>query len=129
MAHNSSVNFKLMHFLLRMKASHQNPNFETFGCSGKNLPNSLHHLPNHKLVFLQILNHLLASWKITPLYFYFRSNNICFAEKEPIKAKIFETFKLSGHNLSISCCQFWNNKSFPLQILHHSSLSWQITHL
>ena len=40
MIHNSSVNFKLMHFLLWIKGSHQGPNFETFESSGKNLPNS-----------------------------------------------------------------------------------------
>ena len=44
--------------------------------------------PNHKSVFLQILNHFVVSWKITPLCF-FRSNVIYFAQKEPIKVKIF----------------------------------------
>ena len=43
--------------------------------------------------------------------------------------KMFETFKCSGQNSSNSSCQFWNDKSIPLQILHHSSLSWQITPL
>ena len=43
--------------------------------------------------------------------------------------KIFETFKCSGQNSSNSSCQFWNDKSIPLQILHHSSLSWHITPL
>ena len=43
--------------------------------------------------------------------------------------KIFETFKCSGQNSSNSSCQFWNDKSNPLQILHHSSLSWHITPL
>ena len=43
--------------------------------------------------------------------------------------KIFETFKCSGQNSSNSSCQFWNDKSIPLQILHHSSLSWHITSL
>ena len=36
MKHNSSVNFKLIHFLLWIKGSHQSPNSETFECSGKN---------------------------------------------------------------------------------------------
>ena len=57
------------------------------------------------------------SWKINPLYF-FSSNNIHFAQKEHIKMKIFETFKCSGQNSSNSSCQFWNDKSIPLQILH-----------
>ena len=55
------------------KESHQSLYFETFKCSGEHLPNFTCYFPNHKLVFLQILNHSLVSWKITPLYF-FRSN-------------------------------------------------------
>ena len=43
--------------------------------------------------------------------------------------KIFETFKCSGQNLSNSLCQFWNDKSIPLQILHSSSISWKVTPL
>ena len=61
MIHNSSVNFKLMHFLLWIKGSHQSPNFETFKGSGKNLPHSSSHFPNHKSVFLQILYHFSLS--------------------------------------------------------------------
>ena len=40
MTHDSSVNFKLINFLLWTKRSHQSPNFDTFECSGENLPNS-----------------------------------------------------------------------------------------
>ena len=40
--------------------------------------------------------------------------------------KIIETFEGSGQNLSNSSCQFWNNKSIPLQILYLSSVSWNI---
>ena len=58
---------------------------------------------------------------------FFSSNNLYFAQKEPIKIKIFETFKCSGQNSSNSLCQLWNDKSVLLQILHNSSLSWQIT--
>ena len=43
--------------------------------------------------------------------------------------KILETFRCSGQNSSNSSCQLWNDKSIPLQILYHSSLSWQITPL
>ena len=32
MTQNSSVTFKLIHFLLWIKGFHQNPNFETFEC-------------------------------------------------------------------------------------------------
>ena len=59
--HNSSVDFKLIHFPLSVKGSHQSPSFETFECSCKNLPNSSCHFPNHKPVFLQILHHFSVS--------------------------------------------------------------------
>ena len=128
MTNKSFVNFKVIHFLLWAKGSHQSSNFDTFKCSGKNLPNSSFHFPSSKSVFLQILHHSSVSWKITPVYF-FSSNNIYFAQKELIKVKILETFEYSGQNLSNSLCQFWNDKSIPLQILYPSSLSWRITPL
>ena len=65
MTHNSPVNLKLINFQLWTKESHRSHNFETFKCSGENLPNSSCYFPNHKLVFLQILHHSLVSWKIT----------------------------------------------------------------
>ena len=40
---NSPVNFKLIHFLLWRKGSHQSPNCLTFQCSGENLLNSSCH--------------------------------------------------------------------------------------
>ena len=67
---NSSVNVKLIHFLLWIKASHQSPKFETFKCSGENLSYFFRHFPNRKSAFLQILHHSLVPWKITPLYFF-----------------------------------------------------------
>ena len=86
--HNSTVNFKFIHFLFWTKESHQSPNLDTFKCSGENLPNSSCHFSNHKSVFLQILHHSSVSWKITPLY-VFSSNIIYFGRKEPIKTQIF----------------------------------------
>ena len=61
MTHNSSVDFKLLLFLLWIKGSHQYPNFETFNCSGENLTYSSCHFANHKSVFRQILHHPLLS--------------------------------------------------------------------
>ena len=90
------------------------------------MSNSLCQFWNDKSIPLQILYPYSISWKITPLHF-FSSNNICFAQKEPIKVKIFETFECSGQNLSNSLCQFWNDKSIPLQMLYLSSFSWKIT--
>ena len=77
MTHNFSVNFELTLFLLWIKGSHQYASFDTFNCSGENLPYSSCHFPNHMSVFLQIFHHSL--WKITPLYF-FRSNIKYFAQ-------------------------------------------------
>ena len=125
MTHISSVNFKVIHFLLWAKGSYQISNFDTFECSGKNLQTSSCYFPSNKSVFLQILHHSSLSWKINPLYF-FSSNNIYFAQNDPIKVKIFETFEYSGQNLSNSLCEFWNDKSIPLQILYPSSASWKI---
>ena len=102
--------------------------FETFEWSGQILSNSLGQFWNDNSIPLQISYPSSASWKIIPMYF-FSSNNIYFAQKEPIKMKIFGTFKCSGQNSSNFSCQFWNDKSIPLQILHHSSLSWHITSL
>ena len=58
----------------------------------------------------------------------FWSNVIYFARKGPIKVQIFETFECSDQN-SPNSCHFWNNKLVFLQILHHSSVSWDITPL
>ena len=102
--------------------------FETFERSGQNFSNSLGQFWNNKSIPLEILYPPSVSWKITPLCF-FSLSNIYFAEKEPIKIKFFETFKCSGQNTSNSSCQFWNDKSILLQILHHFSFSWHITPL
>ena len=84
MTRNSFVNFKLTHFSLWIEGSHQS---QFFKCPRENLSYSWCQLPNHKLAFLQILHHFSVSWKITPPYF-FRSNVIYFAQKEPVKVKI-----------------------------------------
>ena len=102
--------------------------FYTFECSCQNLSNSLCQFWNDKSIPLQILHPSSGSWKVILLYI-FSSNNIYFAQKEPIKMKIFETFKCSGQNSSNSSCHLWNDKSVPLQFLRNSSLLWQITPL
>ena len=102
--------------------------FEIFECSGQILSNSSCQFWNDESIPLQILYPSSVSWKITLLYF-FSSNNIYFAQKEHIKMKIFGTFKCSDQNSLNSSGQLWNDKSVPLQTLHNSSLSWQITPL
>ena len=84
-------------------------------------------IPSNKWAFLQILHHFSVPWKITSLYF-FSSNNIYLAQKEPIKVNIFETFECSGQKLK-SLWQFWYNKLIPPQILYPSAVSWKITPL
>ena len=61
MTHNSSVNFRLIQFLLWTKGFHQSPNFDTFKCSDENLPNFSCHFSNHNSIFLQILHHSSVS--------------------------------------------------------------------
>ena len=128
MTHNSSVNFKLIPFLLWRKGSHQSPNFKSFKCSVENLPNFSCHFSNHESVLVQNLHNSSVSWKITPVYFC-SSNNIYLAQKKPINAKIFDTFECSGQNLSNSLCQFWNHNLIPLWILRYHLLSWHVTPL
>ena len=90
--------------------------FETFECSAQILSNSLCQFWNHELIPLQIFCPSSVSWKIIPLYF-FSSSKIYFAQKEPIKMKIFQTFEWSAEILSNSLCYFWNDNLIPLQIL------------
>ena len=96
-----------------------------FQCSGENLSNFLCQFWNDKSIPPQVLYPSSVSWKDYSSVL-FSSNNIYFAQKEPIKVKMFETFKCSGQISSNSLCQFWNNKSIPLQILYLSSVSWKI---
>ena len=99
--------------------------FETFKWSGQNLSNSSCQFSNDKLIPLQIFVSLFNVMKDNSSVF-FSSSNIYFAQKEPIKGKIFVTSKCSSQTMSNSSCQFWNDKSIPLQILYHPSVSWKI---
>ena len=49
--------------------------------------------------------------------------------KKPIKVQIFEVLECLDQNSSNSSCQFWTDKSIPLQFLHPFLLSWHITPL
>ena len=69
---------------------------------------------------------ILVLSNITAWYF-FNSNITYLGQKQLIKVQIFEIFECSGQNSLNSPFQFWTDKSIPLQFLHHSSLSWQIT--
>ena len=65
---------------------------------------------------------------INPLYFS-NTSITSFDQKEPTEVHIFEIFECSDQNLSKFSCQFWNNKSIPLLVLHSSSLLWHINPL
>ena len=80
----------------------------------------LHFSPNFASLFSVMKNDSL---------YLFSSSNIYFAQKESIKVKLFGSFECLCQNLSNSSCQFWNGKSIPLQILHHSSVSWKMSPL
>ena len=98
MTHNSSVNFKVIPFLLLTKGSHQSSNFDTFKCSSEKLPNCSCHFLNHKSVFLQKLHNSSVSWKTTPLYFC-SSNIIYFGHKEPIKIQNFSSARVKIYEI------------------------------
>ena len=57
----------------------------------------------------------------------FLAQHYILSSKEPIKEQFFQIFECSSQNSLNSSCQFWNNKSILLQILHYSSLSWHTT--
>ena len=102
--------------------------FETFDCSGQILSNSLCQFWDEKSIPLQILYPSWVSWKIIPPYF-FSSNNIYLAQKEPIKKNIFETSECLGQIFSNPLSQFLNHESIPLQNLYPSSVSRKTTPL
>ena len=118
MTHNSPVNFKLTHFLV----------LDCGTCSGENFPNSSCLFGNYKSVCLQLLNQFSVQSNITRLYL-FSSNIMYYGQKQPIKKQNFDIFKCSTQNSSNYSCQFWIDKSIPLQILRHSSFTWHITPL
>ena len=124
MTHNSSVNFKLIYFLIWIKGFHQNPNFETIKCSGDNLPKSSY-------VILQTTSQFFFQFCTTPQYHEiwllstFLAQTLCTLVKS-LRSKCLRL--LSTHVKIYQIHEvFWKDMSIPFQILHHSSLSWHIT--
>ena len=98
MTHNSSVNFKLIHFLLWTKGSHESPNFDTLKYSGlMSFSKPQVGFPSNSASLFNIMKDNSS--------LLFTSNNIYFAQKEPIKVNIFDTIECSCQNLSNSLCQ------------------------
>ena len=134
MTHNSSANFRLIHFLLWTKGFHQSPNFGTFACSGENLLNFSCHFSNQKSVFLQIFYHSSVSWKITPLYF-FSANIIYFGHKEPRKTIFVDIWVLRSKFIKflMSILKWQVNSpsifvSFFIVTIHNSSVDFKVIH-
>ena len=93
--YNSSVNFKLIHFLLWTKGSHENTNFDIFKCFDENLLNLWCHFPNHISVFLQILHDSSVSWNILILPCTFLGQTLYNLHKrDQSKCKYFRLFSV-----------------------------------
>ena len=79
--------------------------FETSECSDQNLFKFLKSILKRQVDsspnFVSIFSFMKDNSSVV-----FSSNNIYFAQKEPIKVKLFETFECSVQNLSNSLYQF-----------------------
>ena len=102
MTQNSPVNFKLIHFLLWTKGSHENTNFDIFKCSDENLLNSSCRFWKHSQFSFKCCINIQCHQTKFP-YTFFSSNIIYFVQNKPIKVQIFEIFEYSGKNLKL----FW----------------------
>ena len=120
MAHNSSVNFKVIHFLLWTKESHQSSNFDIFECSGENLPFLSCHFPNDKSVFLQVLHRYWMLWKTNPLYI-FSSKKYTLLKNNPLKWKCLRLLIAQINFCSIPSANFQTTSRFLsiFSIFHH----------
>ena len=79
----------------------------------------------HKSVFLQILHQSSMQSNITLLYFFSSKIYILWSKRTYQSANFWDISVLGSKFIKL-WCQFWNDKLIPLQILHHSSLSWYI---
>ena len=77
---------------------------------------------------VNFFSNFASLFSVTTLLDIFRSNVYILWTKGTNQSRNFENFECSGQN-SPNSCHFWNNKSVFLQILHHSSVSWDITPL
>ena len=87
--------------------------FETFECSGQNLPNSCHFW-NNRSVFLQISHQSSGSWDITPLHFLAK---ILYA----IKVKIWWNFTWAVQSLKFCTLLLCSNFAPFAQIMYSFS--------
>ena len=125
MTHNSSANFKLIHFLLWIKASHQSPNFWDFQVFWLKFAIFLMSFSKAQVSFSSNFASFFSVMKDHSSVLFYVKRYILFT-KGTNQSGNFENFECSSQNLKNSC-HFWNSKSVFLQILHHSSVSWDIT--
>ena len=101
--------------------------FETFECSDQILSNSFRQFWNSELIPLQIFCIPLQFHERLLLCAFLAQTIYTLLIRSPLKWKFL---RLSSAQIKIhQITQFWNDKSIPLQILHHSSLSWHTTPL
>ena len=127
MTHNSSVNFKLTHFLLWTKGSHQSTNFWDFQVLRWKFAIFLMLFSKPHVSFSSNFASLFSTMKDKSSLLFW-SNVIHFGEKEPIKVEILRisSAQVKIHQILLI---FETTYQFFLQILHHSSVSWDITPL
>ena len=110
MTDNSSVDFKLILFQLWIKGSHQNPNFETFKCSGEicHIPYVIFQTTSHLKVMLdKSINNALGKGmqfldKCSPLNFNFLTFR-SLSEVILIPHMIFEIWSQFCINFALFC--------------------------
>ena len=120
----SMVDLVVLNFYFDLIQLFYFPEWNRYFSACKSLPNSSCYFWIHK----SVLHQSSVPSNTTPLYF-FTSNIIYFGQKHPTKEQVFEIFKCPDKNLSNSSCHFPYHKLVFLQILHHSSVSWDITSL
>ena len=121
MTNNYSINFKLIHFILWMKGLILSQ-FWDFRVLWWKLAKFLLSYSKLQVTYSPNFGSLFSVTKDNSSIL-FRSSVMYFAQKEPIKVQIFETFECLGQN-SPNLCRFWNKKSVFLQIM-----SWDINPL
>ena len=112
--YNSTVNFKLMHFLLWTKRSHENTNFDIFKCSDENLLNFSCHFWKHKSVFLQMLHQYSVPSSKTLLYFLVQTWYTLF-KRSPLKCKFFRFLSARAKIRQIPHVSFETTSQFPFK--------------
>ena len=122
MTHNSFVNFKVIHFLLWIKRSHQSPNFEIFQVLWWKFAIFLLSFSKPEVCFSSNFASLFSVMKDNSSRLFLVKRYILYT-KGTNQSRNFKNFECSGQNWPNSC-HFWNNKSVFLRILHQSSVSW-----